>query len=72
MCQCNPIRPPCEIKQLLALAVELQETTALVWAKQTDNSIKEIMLGQALYGVGHGLDNTIKQIKQAIQIEETE
>ncbi len=62
----------CECKKLLVVAQELKDMVAVLWASQTDESIQEIMLGQSLYGINLGLENTLKQIEQAIAIEKPE
>ncbi len=59
----------CECKKLLVIADELQEMNTDIRAKLTDDSIQDIMLGQALYGVQLNIENITKQIHQAISIE---
>jgi hypothetical protein len=58
-----------ECQKLLVVAEEFQSMVAITWAKLKDESIQEIMLGQSLYGINLGLENTIKQLHQAIAIE---
>ncbi len=59
-----------ECDKILVVAEELRNMVDNVKAKQTDQSIKEIMLGQSLYGVRLSIDTMLKQIQQAISIEE--
>ncbi len=59
----------CKCKKLLVVAEELGRMTDEVKANQTDATIQEIMLAQAMYGVQLGIVNILKQITQAISIE---
>ncbi len=60
----------CKCKKLLVVADELSGMVYDIKATQTDDSIQEILLGQSLYGVQLSVEHTIKQIKQAVSIEE--
>ena len=59
----------CECKKLLVVADELQDMNTDIKARLTDQTIQEIMLGQALYGVQLSIEHLIKQIHQAVSIE---
>ncbi len=58
-----------ECKKLLVIADELQDNLTDIKARLSDDSIQDIMLGQALYGVQLSIEHLTKQIQQAISIE---
>ncbi len=59
----------CECKKLLVVAEELKSMTDVIKAKQTDDSIQEIMLNQQLYGIQLSIQAVLIQINQGISIE---
>ncbi len=61
-----------DCKKLMVVAIELSQMTDDIKAKQTDNSIQEIILGQSLYGLQLSLKTVLLKIQQAIAIEDVD